>query len=265
MKDYLDLILKGKLEQAEKVRLDDIPCKLVKFYSLTDDKDLNDLKKLNESKFKALEEEQIYFSPVKSLNDPLEFGFMFLDKNRILKHGYSETQFSQLKNQLDNSSNLSVSSFTANNFENLAMWAYYSNNHKGYCVEYEVFDAKKIYKVYYEDSRIPISSIFLNLKKYASEHSEEAKQYFDIFKHQFLVKHISWKHENEYRILVFDEKKEGGFCSINDLGLKTSKIIAGMHCPEEHFKKLQKISKNLSCGDVKRIGVSENAGKFVEV
>lgn len=260
MKDYLDLILLDELDQAEKVRLDDIPCKLVKFYSLTDDEDLNELK------FKALEEKQIYFSPVKRLNDPLEFDFMFLDKKLILKHEYSEKQFIQLKKELDNvGSNLSVTSFTTNNFENLAMWAYYSNNHKGYCVEYEVFDAKKIYKVYYEDSRIPISSIFLNLKKYVSEYSEKGKKYFDIFKHQFLVKHISWKHENEYRILVFDEKKEGGLCSINDLGLKTSNIIAGMYCSEEHFKKLQKISKNLSCGDVKRIVINENAGKFVEV
>ena len=58
--------------------------------------------------------------------------------------------------------NTALVSLSGNSFNCLPMWAYYTNNYRGYCVEYDVIVPDIFFKVAYEPERIPVASIISN-------------------------------------------------------------------------------------------------------
>ena len=258
---YLNLYIAGKIDEAEKYRLAYIPDRLIKFYSLGN-------RKLDNKKLKSLENQQIWFSSSRYLNDPYEFEFMYIDKSQLIDRGYPKELLDYFSNYKDKYSVTSLSNSTVNN---LPMWAYYTNNYKGYCVEYEVCDSTRIYKVSYEPERSKVTNIFGKYINDVSNLFENKDKKTDtripdtfsqLFFHQFLTKHISWSHENEYRIVM--NIKNGGNVPILDLGLKTKRIIAGLNCSEAHKERLNNISHKLSCGDLLCTRISDNDYTLLE-
>lgn len=45
----------------------------------------------------------------------------------------------------------------------MPMWAFYANNGRGFCIEYEVIYSNQIHKVFYEPDRIPLARIFADM------------------------------------------------------------------------------------------------------
>lgn len=61
----------------------------------------------------------------------------------------------------------------------------------------------------------------------------------------------SWEHEKEYRIVYpLDENSKGMNVPIHRLGMRTSRIVAGINCSEDNKKKLNEISNSLGLGNV---------------
>ncbi|MBQ0109223.1 MAG: DUF2971 domain-containing protein [Clostridiales bacterium] len=250
MNEYLKLLFDKKTDQAIGLRNKSIPKKLIKFFSLSEDQ------MLNSQKLTTLKEQKIWFSSVNSLNDPYEFKSMYLNETILKGKRYPQVFIDYYKNMLDGGSQkLLVASFSGNSFDCIPMWAYYANNHKGFCVEYDVENTNMIYPVQYEPNRIPIARIavehFMSFSKIQSKTGKEVedfKFYNEILKHQFLIKHSSWSHENEYRILCPKGNCEKGrLVSLKLLGLKTSKIVAGVNCKKENIEKLKEIANEISC------------------
>ena len=77
------LLQEKKFDELDKFQNDHTPKLLTKFYSLTDNEVLNNLK------LSTLENQQIWFSPIKDLNDPYEFRNMYLDKSKFKELGFS--------------------------------------------------------------------------------------------------------------------------------------------------------------------------------
>lgn len=151
--EYFKLLLEGKEQEAEKVRISTIPNKLIKFIWL-DESEKDDLK------FLTLKNDEIWFAHKKSLNDPYEYKGMLIDKEKFIEAGYPiETIEKYLT--IFNFNDYGVTCLSSNSIDYLPMWAYYTNNHKGFCVEYEVIKKDCIHEVLYEKERIKVASLII--------------------------------------------------------------------------------------------------------
>ena len=259
MKKYFELLQNQKYIEAKEYRKKLIPQKLVKYVSLTNDNESN------EKKFFSLENNMAWFSSIKTLNDPYEFKCMYIDEKKLEEAKYDIVLIDAFKNYLkDQEDSWTVLSLSNAGIESLPMWAYYSNNHKGFCIEYTVEDPELIYPVSYEQKRVPIASIiagmFSEFEQAYNNHeplSLDALFYACVMRYQFLMKHVSWKHEEEYRIIYPFVTNIGNNMLINKIGLRTSRIVAGINCSDEHKKRLNAISQKINCGSIKEAQISD--------
>lgn len=144
------------------------------------------------------------------------------------------------------------------------MWAYYANNSKGFCVEYDVLKGDAIHEVSYEPSRIKLGGFLLELisnSEAAMQGDKEAHRVsmgqMHLLMQSIYMKDSSWKHEKEYRIayLIGKNNETEGNVPIRQLGLKTSMIIAGLQCEKECRKRLNDISLSIGIGPVRCAGL----------
>lgn len=129
----------------------------------------------------------------------------------------------------------------------MPMWAYYANNHQGFCVEYKLSETQKnlIYPVFYEDKRIKGNWIIGNLlasyeKMNTSMSGEKKEDFYFYLQTLFLtssIKHTSWRHEKEYRIINMSEQYHS---------LPPNKIYIGAKCKDEYKEQLINIGKESS-------------------
>ncbi|AOY55025.1 DUF2971 domain-containing protein [Clostridium perfringens] len=99
-----------------------------------------------------------------------------------------------------------ICSFTRSN-NNLLMWAHYANNHKGFCVEYDLsykkeFESieKLIFPVIYSINR---KDIFKNLISYYENLKPE--DIWTVYRDGILRKSYHWMYENEWRLIINGE------------------------------------------------------------
>ena len=156
-----------------------------------------------------------------------------------------------------------IGSFTTNLDNNMPMWAHYTNNHKGFCIEYEIYKPKFFYKVSYENERIEINNIIMNtinliLKDIenglTNKERNNLEMYNQILFHNSIIKHKSWKYENEYRLLLPKEvlkkfipiTETGGLVNNEVMGIKPTGIYIGMAATKNTIQRLIQISNKLS-------------------
>lgn len=247
-KEYMNLLKNGRVKEAEKLRQSTIPVKLIKFIWL-------DGSETDEKKFETLKRDEIWFSNKSFLNDPYEFEGMIIDRDKLQINGYPDAIINMFEKMLT-LDQFGITCFSANEIDYLPMWAYYTNNHKGFCVEYEVTEKKKIHEVFYEQERIKIARIAVDymsaLEKTLSSNKQTAEldSLGTILMQNLFIKAEQWKHEKEYRIIWEIGDKIGENVSVSELGLKTSKIFAGTKCDVQKIKRLNDISNSLGLGNV---------------
>ena len=242
--EYFKLLLEGKKQEAEKIRISTIPNKLIKFISL-DESENDDLK------FLTLKRDEIWFAHKDSLNDPYEYKGMLIDKEKFIKAGYSFETIEKYQTIFD-LNDYGVTCLSSNSIDYLPMWAYYTNNHKGFCIEYEVIKKDCIHEVLYEPERIKIASLIIEyIEAIRSRQKEKASCYAKIISQNLFIKTKSWEHEKEYRIVYpLDKNSKGMNVPVRKLGMRTSRIVAGMNCSEDNKKKLNEISNSLGLGNI---------------
>lgn len=233
--EYLDLISQKKFEEAVSFKADKIPTVLYKYFGLNKDKDLNS------QKIQCLAERKIYLSDFGSFNDPFEGKFFIFNENKLSEKGWDKAQIDEFYNGL--TAFWRVTCLSDTDEQSMPMWAYYANNHEGFCVEYILCDIQKKYilPVAYEEERQEANSIvthILNAAMEAKMNGTPPSEEFSLCNHllflSMTVKHISWEHEREYRIISPDRY----FPSI------PSKIYIGLNCSEENRDQLIEIGKS---------------------
>lgn len=258
MDKYIELLFEGEFDKADRLRKSAVPDKLYKFVSLTDNA------ALNEDKFKCLEEKKFFFSAVNNENDPYEFKGIYLAEADFVELGWSEEKAKNFLSEFDPSLWFSIACLTGNDENCLPMWAYYTNDYKGYCIEYNVDDPSQIYKVIYDGRRVPGAyavSRLLSAKE--AENEREANYVETLLKMALYLKHLSWDWENEFRIFTQlpDKNAYGTTVELSRIGLSTKRVIAGLNCTPEHLKRLRDICKKNSFA-FSKAAISKNSFGF---
>ncbi len=253
---YIELYRQGKFKEAVEYKATQIPTRLVKYYSLNDDKIVN------ESKIQYLKEQRIFLSSFSGFNDPFEGKFFRFDRERLESSGWSKEMVVDYYESLAAGFRYTCLSDTDEN--NMPMWAYYANNHQGFCVEYLLCDSQKkyIFPVTYEPERVSANAITTNLiyeymqmkkdgKSY-TETSADANVYLQMLVLSLAAKHKSWAHEQEYRII----------CHRDDFPAIPSRIYIGLNCKEEYREKLLDVAKSIDVCNAYQMEFDEESSVF---
>lgn len=270
MKEYVSLFQAKGVKVAEQYRMDNAPKKIYKFIPFYDKGNAA----VNKRNLETLEEEKVWASKYFTLNDPFEFNGMYLDEDKILKSGNDVDTFYEYWKYITNS--FVTVSFCAEKedihpLNNMPMWAYYSNNHHGICVEYNVCNPICLYPVSYEQERNPMSVVLGNFVALALDavDGKISGQNPELLKYQFIilnlmcVKHRSWRQENEFRILFPYPRLSGNGerLSLKEIGLEISAIYLGKDCSSRNKTKLRKAASNLNL-DIYQMKVNNQSKKF---
>lgn len=243
-----------------------VPKTLYKYIYLSDNIDEN------EKKINALENNQIWVSRYTNLNDPFEFGAMYIDDMKMKNEGCKNDEIEITKLMYEEKKNLLRICSFSERIQNMPMWAHYANNHKGFCVEYEVSDPKKIYPVIYTETRqenhnliVQMVKTFYNLNRQEERndhHAMNAKTFDDAMKYISYIylinatKNSSWSYEKEYRIIFakFEpDKSNGELVRCSDCGIKAKRVYVGNSCNEKHIKRIKDISKKIGLENSKKM------------
>lgn len=190
--------------------------------------------------FKILKTQNFKFGHIRNTNDPFED----LNNKYSITHQYPE-EIKQLLNRLGKYVNeeLSFASFGIPDGvvppdQKWTMWAHYGDKHSGVCLVFDklkfITEVESIYKnpIYKEiEYKGPLwvdPNHFDNFLKNSEQEILRAFQLPLLF-----TKHIDWKCENEFRIIVFKKKFE-----INIKNCLT-KIIYGPNINPKNLKKIE--------------------------
>ena len=227
-----------------------VPDTLYKYYSLTDNI------QLNEQKFETLQQNKIFTCEAKYLNDPFDNKAYFYNHNKLKK--YDELKEHDGRLIEDFSSFSKVTALTSNKVNSMPMWAQYSNNHQGFCISYEMQNEKNMqlssctFPVQYTDERIDVTSLMIkqmdNILNQAEIQTSRGikKIKIDDLSLIFMtalftnIKYISWSYENEFRCTISDSEKKESYVSAFP-----KEIFIGMNCMSTYREKLINIGKKL--------------------
>ncbi|MBZ9609952.1 DUF2971 domain-containing protein [Clostridium estertheticum] len=191
-----------------------IPDLVFKYYTLSDDT------QLNEVRFKTLLDKKIYLADASSFNDPYDSKAFFYNNKEFLKYDWLKQFNGKLID--DFSSYNRLCSFTSVGINNMPMWAHYANNHCGYCVEYNTKQKENLklsscfFPVQYIDERVNITPIMKSVIEELDQLKNSAKKnnvkkiafsniilaWVIIYIYYSCLKHSSWSYEKELRCVV---------------------------------------------------------------
>lgn len=240
---YIDLIAADKLKEATEYKNSCIPDVLYKYYWLDDNEEKN------ERRLNTLAEGKVYMSSLGGFNDPFEGQAFVFDENELRNKGWNLKWFKDFVEQINSNAGVGCFCNVDEKEQNMPMWAYYANNHSGFCVEYLIDRRVKkfMYPVSYDDTRAPGNAIIGNIIDQTLELIKDGKGEdnmsgeLNALNHMAYLsltsKHKSWKHEKEVRALV-------PRCYGEYLELLPKKIFIGINCNEVHKARLIEIAKN---------------------
>ncbi|WP_195945881.1 DUF2971 domain-containing protein [Paraclostridium bifermentans] len=264
IKEYKNKVINESLEDAIEYKNSFLlNKKIYKFIYLNDIvkcesiKDINDCIYLkgNKSKIDSIRNKKIWVSSYAGFNDPFELSRIYINESKLTDKHYKkevlQTAFDRIRD------GLKISCFTDDHLYNLPMWAHYTNNHKGLCLEFKIENPSYLYPVTYLNTKKLsanttihnfISLMYkLDLGTLTEEENEELLKISNLIINIFSTKEKLWEYEREYRIFYPDEKNiQGGFLvDMKELGLKLTGIYLGNKIEKIYEDELKIISKDI--------------------
>ena len=259
---YLDLVQQEKYTEAIEYKISCIPDVLYK-YCWLDEETTDEAKEANDLRLSTLAKGQIYLSTLDQFNDPFEGKAFTFDGEDSARSGFTVEQFQEFVDHINAHSRVCCFSNADEKQQNMPMWAYYANNHRGFCVEYRLQPNQKkfIFPVSYDGTRVNGNALMLHLisgiiqmvkdGKDSSQMSGELSVHNHLAYLSLTCKHASWKHEKEYRALV--PAVMGKY-----FDLEPQKIYVGMKCSEDHEKRLAEIARSFSGCEIYKMQQANN-------
>lgn len=256
-KQYYNMMLEGNIDEAQKYKNNLIPDRLYKYFSFDnescEDRSVNQCCKsytLNNSKIETLENKKTWLASFDKLNDPFERRSLVLNYNWLEDAGYPMKVIKEMISAFYNS--VIVTSLTPV-FNSMPMWAHYSNNHNGFCVEYKIVKPDKVYPVFYEPQRVPATSIVANFINLTIKTGKEGidpftdknyVRYFYCMFNNINMKHEYWTYEQEFRLVYIANNSGTPDDRIDNdtLGILVENIYVGLNCEPRCVDALERIA-----------------------
>lgn len=256
----MQLIYEDKFDAANDLKNTAIPQRLYKYFPLFDE-DKNKYEEENFKRIESLAKKQIWVSKYDLLNDPFEYKMLYLDKEKIEKHGWSAELMSDFLEGIKNHS--LTTCFSGDAEINMPMWAHYANNHKGYCVSFRVSKPELITPVFYESKRVGIASVAINLfSAFYNKDEEKMLKYSTLYNLSLCCKQSFWEYENEYRLVYpSNNSNNGQLISLEEIGLEVESIFIGYKTEPLQYESLLRTGKSLGC-NVNLMQFEENSEDF---
>lgn len=246
--------MRNLIEQWTFLMIDDI-----RLYKTFSNMFLYKYRQINKWTLKSLSEKTIHFNCPTDFNDPYDcfvnvYGRGSEDdwKNFQQQNNYSDTEIEKFKRvfRTEESTNIlnrknlvqDIRVFClSEEYDNIEMWSYYADNHRGICLIYKPVYEKflLLHKEDFDNQNPKIDSSLAMLFKI--EYSESMAKPMNHLKFDnselskfFTTKKISWKHENEWRIVTTNKQLK-----INDprcIDGHLQGIIFGSNCSESDLK-----------------------------
>lgn len=231
-----------------------IPDRLHKYYSLAEESTENEAR-LNEAKFQTLAAKKIFTAPPSAMNDPFDGRGFYYRTDEVIaamrNPDLTEVSF-------DFSSMVRFSSLTGAGSGSLPMWAHYANNHRGYCVGYNMKEGNNqlrgtTFPVQYLDHRVDITDIMVRQMQAITKRAEECiargekRVSIDDLTLIYIplllenMKDSFWSYEQEFRCSI----GEGG-PSVPYVNAVPDEIFVGLNCAAEHQDRLVEIGTNMA-------------------
>lgn len=227
-----------------------IPKILYKYVSLTDDENLNKLK------MQTLSDQKIFLADSRNFNDPFDNKAFYYRNDELKRFDELRPFDGRLGDEI--MFNSRAASLSAAGINSMPMWAHYANNHKGFCIAYDMNEAdnsqlrSSTLPIQYTDKRVDITDIIVKtidyiLKEKQRQMDQGSKRiliddlmivYTTVFLQN--IKQSSWKYEMEFRCSAGKTSIGMPFIRANP-----SEIYVGEKCTSAHFKNLVKISHEL--------------------
>lgn len=226
----------------------ELPRKIYKYYQLGEDSTGN------KRRLESVRSNNIWASTCFEFNDPFECQYLYLNENDLLKMGIPNPEdakkiWDSIMGQIQQ--RITTICFTQNP-NDMPMWAHYANEHKGFCVEYEVDNDKNLYPVFYSQNRMKAQSLFVELIYCFFNKENDGNSLTTLLKYIMLTsafKDKSWESEHEIRAIfinsIDDMTPKGRLFDCNTIGIHPSKIFIGAKCSSEHEEKLIEIANEL--------------------
>lgn len=258
---YIDLISEERYEEATLYKSSCIPDVLYKYCWLDDNEEKNG------QRLSTLANGQIYLSPLNQFNDPFEGKAFIFNEDTPRPKGWTIETFRDFVKQINNHARICCFTNADEKQQNMPMWAYYANNHRGFCVAYKISPEHKrfIFPVSYDPCRVDGTAFICNLilgiiqmiqeGKDTSQMPGEVSAYNHLAYLSLTYKHASWKHEKEFRALVPID------CGMH-FPLAPYKIYIGMNCSKEHEARLIEIAKGFEECEVIKMQEPTNSSSF---
>lgn len=224
-----------------------IPNVLFKYYSLSNDEELN------KKKIQTLKDQQVFNALFQDMNDPFDGKAYFYRHEAIKKYIRNDEE---LNKPIHFSSFGRVSSFSEIGVNSMPMWAHYGANHRGYAVTYDMKDSRNtklsscMFPVQYSDKRIDITTLVEDQFQAALTALESTMQRGEkkIVLHNLSlvycsalfgnIKHQSWSYEKEFRNIVGKE--------LVTTPAIPKEIYIGAKCSDIHTKELIRVGRKLN-------------------
>lgn len=268
-KVYFDFLQNRDIDNAVKYLVECVPDYLYKFYSLSEkENDELDQKKLN-----TISENCNWYDIPENQNDPFDMRMAYIDEDIAETKGAISESVKMARCLLDELQHgFALCSFTNSDLNNLPMWAFYANNHRGFCVKYKVNKKQMLFRVFYEKDRVGIFATIINLyvamveSEKRGQETKELECYRHILMNLINCKHISWNNEKEFRIIIPSENHKGLNVSNEIVGIKPVELYMGIKCSLSNQKKLIEICKSkISCKAYAGIASGNKFLEFTEV
>ena len=262
--EFVNALNNNDWDETIRIKNESVPDKIYKYFPLYNDTH-SKFSEENKLRLDSLENQNIWASTPKKLNDPFELKALTLDIKRIERAGWDVKLCEKIINQL--SSNILVCCFSNGIRKRIPLWAHYANNHQGFCIKYGISDKNQIFPVIYSNQRLISATIVTKLCQAFLDGYEQRKEpgsdfwhYYRILFLTFCTKSSEWKYEHEYRVFDFNEEEEkpGKTIPLSSTGLHVEKIFIGMNCAAKYEKELVRIGKLQNC-PVYKMGIVENS------
>lgn len=205
----------------------------------------------NKLRLTTLSDGKVFMSSLDGFNDPFEGKAFMFDEEELKAKGWDKRLFESFVHQINTNVGIGCFCNADEKEQNMPMWAYYANNHAGFCVEYLVDNKVKkfMYPVSYDDTRVSGNAVIGNIINQTMDLIKQGKNEDDMsgelkaLNHMAYLsltsKHKSWQYEKEIRALV--PISYGRY-----LDMVPNKIFIGINCKDENKQSLIEIAKKFS-------------------